>query len=237
MPEPGEFLCGNWVWDPVLKELRYYERAGKQWKDEPEAVERLKSVKSVTWYRWSQAPMASTTGQMMGARMSRVVAAYEGGGDLTVNEAERDCAEQLAEAIAGAFGLEVLRAGAPTGRRGANLPSRDSMGRLVDRSGRTETVLDETAGELTVTTRKRFFGKTRRTYSVSEVRRLELVYELRGPTERYAVTAVLGPEEEQVPVASYEGYEGWADPAEWPEFAAGVAQRLGVQLRVGELPK
>lgn len=236
MPEPGEFLCGNWVWDPILKELRYYERAGKKWRDAPEAVERLKPVKSVTWYRWSQAPMASTTGQMMSPRMSRVVAAYEGGGDLTINEVERDCAGQLAEALAGAFGLKVMHAGAPTGRRRGNLPPRDSMGRLVDRSGQTETILDETAGEVTVTTRKRFFGKTRRAYRLSEIRRLELAYELRDPTERYALTALLGPEEERVAVASYEGYEGWADPAEWPEFAADVAQRLGVQLLVGDLP-
>jgi hypothetical protein len=134
MPEPGDFLCGNWVWDAVLKELRFYERAGKAWKDQPEAVERLQPVKSVTWYRWSQAPMVSGTGQPMGSRMSRVVAAYEGGGDLTVNETERDCAEKIADAISTAFGLTVVHAGAPTGRHSGNLPKRDSMGRLVDRS-------------------------------------------------------------------------------------------------------
>lgn len=237
MPEPGDFLCGSWVWDALLKELRFYERAGKAWKEQPEAVERLQPVKSVTWYRWSQAPMMSGTGQAMGSRMSRVVAAYEGGGDLTINEAERDCAEKIADAIATAFGLDVRHAGAPTGRHGGNLPSRDSMGRLVDRSGRTETVLDDTAGELTVTTKKRVIGKSRRVWPTSEIRRLELLYEVRGPLERYVLSALLGPEEERVTVASYEGYEGWAEPGEWREFASGLGQRLGAELRLGDLPE
>jgi hypothetical protein len=237
MPEPGDFLCGNWVWDAVLKELRFYERAGKAWKEQPEAVERLQPVKSVTWYRWSQAPMVSGTGQAMGSRMSRVVAEYEGGGDLTINEAERDCAEKLADAIAAAFGLSVIHAGAPTGRHAGNLPSRDSMGRLVDRSGRTETVLDDTAGELTVTTKKRVIGKSRRVWRTSEIRRLELGYEVRGPLERYVLSALMGPEEERFTVASYEGYEGWAEPGEWREFAARLAERLGAELRVGDLPE
>ena len=237
MPEPGDFLCGNWVWDGLLKELRFHERAGKAWKEQPEAVERLQPVKSVTWYRWSQAPMVSGSGQAMGSRMSRVVAEYEGGGDLTINEAERDCAEKLADAIAAAFGLNVRHAGAPTGRHGGNLPERDSMGRLVDRSGRSETMLDETAGELTIATKKRVIGKSRRVWRTSEIRRLELGYEVRGPLERYVLSALMGPEEERVAVASYEGYEGWAEPGEWREFAAGLAQRLGVELRLGELPE
>lgn len=236
MPEPGDFLCGNWVWDAVLKELRFYERAGKKWKDEPKAVERLQPVKSVTWYRWSQAPMPSTTGQVMGSRMSRVVVAYEVGGDLTINEAERECAEKLAEALAGAFGLSVTHAGAPTGRHRGNLPARDSMGRLVDRSGRTESTLDGTSGELTVSEKKKLFGKSRRSYPTPEIRRLELAYEVRGPVERYVLSAIVGPDEERISVASYEGYEGWAEPGEWREFAAEVAQRLGVEVRVGELP-
>ncbi len=236
MPEPGDFICGNWVWDALLKELRFYERTGKTWKEQPEAVERLQPVKSVTWHRWSQAPMASTTGQFMGSRMSRVVAVYEGGGDLTINEVERDCAQKLADAIAAAFGLAVVHAGAPTGRRGGNLPSRDAMGRLVDRSGRTESALDETAGELTVTEKKKVFGKSRRSYRVSEIRRLELTYEVRGPVERYALSAIVGPDEERVSVASFEGYEGWAEPEEWRAFAADVAQRLRLEVSVGELP-
>jgi hypothetical protein len=169
--------------------------------------------------------------------MSRVVAAYEGGGDLTVNEAERDCAEKIADAIAAAFGLSVIHAGAPTGRHSGNLPKRDSMGRLVDRSGRTETILDDTAGELTMTTKKRVLGKSRRVWRTSEIRRMELAHEVRGPVERYAVSALIGPDEERVAVASYEGYEGWAEPGEWREFAADLAQRLGVELRVGDLPE
>jgi hypothetical protein len=237
MPDPSELLCGNWAWDAVLKELRYYERAGKNWKDEPEAVERLQPVKAVTWYRWSQAPMASTTGQVMGSRLSRVVAEYEAGGNLTINEAERDCAEKLADAIAAAFGLAVVHAGAPTGRHNGNLPPRDAMGRLADRSGRSEALLDETAGELTVTQKKKFFGKSRHTYRTSEIRHLELGYEVRGPVERYVLSALVGPEDERVPVASYEGYEGWAEPGEWRAFAAEVAQRIGVEVRVGELPQ
>lgn len=236
-PEAGDFLCGNWAWDAVLKELRFYERAGKGWKEQPAAVERLKPVKSVTWYRWSQAPMMSTTGQVMGSRMSRVVAAYEGGGDLTINEVERECAEKLADAIAAAFGLQVSLAGAPTGRRRGNLPSRDSMGRLVDSSGRIETVLDETAGELTITEKKRLVGKSRRAYRISEIRRFELGYEVRGPLERFVLTALVGREEQPVAVASYEGYEGWAEPGEWREFAAEIGQRLGVEVRVGDLPE
>ena len=236
MPEPGDFLCGNWVWDAVLKELRFHDRVGKKWKEQPEAVERLKPVKSVTWYRWSQAPMMSGTGQAMGSRMSRVVAAYEGGGDLTVNEAERDCAEKLAEAIAAAFGLTVAHAGSPTGRRGGNLPSRDDMGRLVTRVGRMETTLDETSGDLTITLKKRVLGKNRRSYRTSEIRRLALTYDVRGPTEQYAVSAVLGPEEESISVASFEGYEGWAEPQEWREFAAELGRRLGVDVVVGDLP-
>ena len=237
MPEPGDLLCGNWVWDAVLKELRFYERAGKAWKEQPEAVERLQAVKSVTWYRWSQAPMVSGTGQAMGSRMSRVVAEYAGGGDLTINEAERDCAEKLADAIAAAFGLSVRHAGAPTGRHRGNLPKRDSMGRLVDRSGRSETVLDDTAGELTITTKKRLLGKSRQVWRTSEIRRLELGYEVRGPVERYAVSALLGVEEERVPVASYEGYEGWAEPDEWRVFAVDLGQRLGAEVRVEDLPE
>jgi len=235
-PEAGEFLCGNWAWDPVLRELRYFQRKGKGWKEEPDAVERLRQVRRVVWYRWSQAPMASTTGQVMGSRMSRVVAEYEDGGNLTVNEADRDCAEKLAKAIAEAYGLPVTRLGAPTGRHGGNLPSRDAMGRWVQRSGRVDVVLDETAGELSVRQKKRVFGSTRRAYRTSEIRWLELGYEVQGVQERYVVWAVVGPEEERVPVASYEGYEGWAEAGEWREFAEELGRRLGVDVRVGELP-
>jgi len=230
-PEDSDFLCGNWVWDPVLRELRHYQRKGKKWSDEPDAVERLKPVRSVGWHRWSQAPMQTSTGQMMPPSLSRVVAAFEGGGDLTINENDRACAEKLARTIAEAYGVDLVEAGAPGGRRGGNLPSRDQMGRLVNRSGRLQVVLDEVGGEVTVTKSKRFFGKSRRTFRTNEIRRLELGYEVNGPIETFTVLALVGPEEEKVPLASYQGYEGWADPEEWREFTRDLARSLGVEAR------
>ena len=129
-PEADEFLCGDWVWDAALRELRNYPRKGKKHADQPEAVEQLKPVRSVTWHRWSQTPMQTATGQVMPASLSRVVAAYEGGGDLTVNEYDRACAEKLARTIAEAYSVPVIEEGAPGGQRGGNLPSRDQMGGL-----------------------------------------------------------------------------------------------------------
>jgi hypothetical protein len=234
VPEPSEFLCGDWVWDPALKELRHYERRKKGWADDPDAVERLGTVKSVTWYRWSQAPMQTATGQPMSSRQSRVVAVYEAGGDLTIEEPERECAQKIAEAIAGAFGLQLIEAGAPTGRRGGNLPSRDQMGRLVYRDRKLEVVLDDSAGLIEVAKSKRPFGKTRRTLRSSEVRRLELDYDLNGPTERFTVQAAVGPDEEKLPLAAYEGFEGWADPREWREFTQELARSLGVEASVDQ---
>ncbi len=231
-PETSEFLCRDWVWDPVLKELRHFQRRGKAWEDEPDAAERLKPVRSVTWYRWSQAPMATHTGQAMGSSFSRVVAAYEGGGDLTINESDRECASKLALAIAAGFGLEVTEEGAPGGRRDGNTPSRDQMGRLANRAGRTEVVLDEVGGEITVTRLKRGFGKSRRALRTTEVRWLRLAYEVRGPFERFSVDAAAGPEEETIPLANYEGYEGWADPQEWRDFTRELARSLGVEARI-----
>ena len=70
MPEAGDFLCGNWVWEPVLRELRNYRRKGKGWEDQPESVERLQPVKSVTWHRWSQAPMASAGFRSVGRSLA-----------------------------------------------------------------------------------------------------------------------------------------------------------------------
>jgi hypothetical protein len=233
MPEASEFLCGDWVWDATLRELRHYPRKKKGWAEEPDAAERLEPVRSVTWYRWSQAPMMTSTGQPTGTSQSRVVAAYERGGDLTIDEADRGCAEQLAKAIAGAFGLEVLLEGAPTGRRGGNLPSRDQMGRLVNRSGREEVILDEVAGEITVVTSKRLFGKSRRVIRTAELRHLELEYTVKGPMERFAVVAALaGAEERRLALVAFEGYEGWADPAEWREFTQELARSLGVEARI-----
>ena len=64
------------------------------------------------------------------------------------------------------------------------------------------------------------------------MRRLELAYEVRGPIERYSVVAVAGADEERLPLAAYEGYEGWADPGEWREFTKELGRRLGVEARV-----
>ena len=238
MPEDSDFLCGGWMWDPVMRELRYHERTRKGWKDEPEQVERLPAVRSVTWRRWSQAPMQTATGQVMSSNLSRLVVAYGSGGDLTLNENDRDCAGKLARAIAEAYGLEVVEEGAPGGRRPGTLPSRDEMGRLVSRSGRVEVTLDQAAGEI-VETRRRFpFGRSRRRFSLADVRRLELTYEVKGPLETFTLWAVVGPEEKEpgtgpsgrLPVASYEGYEGWADPQEWREFARETGWSLGVDV-------
>jgi len=231
-PEEGDFLCGNWVWDPALRELRNYQRKGKKIADEPEAVERLKPVRSITWHRWSQAPMQTSTGQIMPPSLSRVVAAYEGGGDLAVNEYDRACAEKLARTIAEAYGLEVAEEGAPGGRRGGNLPLRDQMGRLVNKAGRLEVTLDEVGGELTVTKSKRLFGKSRRTFRTNEIRRLELGYDVQLPVETFTVWALVGPEEEKLPLASFSGYEGWAEPEEWRAFTQELARSLGVEVRV-----
>jgi hypothetical protein len=231
-PEDSDFLCGNWVWDPVLRELRHYERKGKKGSNEPDAVERLKPVRSVTLHRWSQAPMQTSTGQMMPPNLSRVVAAYEGGGDLTINENDRACAEKLARTIAEAYSLLVVEEGAPGGRRGGNLPSRDQMGRLVNEAGREQVILDEVGGEITVTKRGRLWGKKRRTMRTNEVRRLELGYDVKGPVETFTVWVIAGPEEEKIPLASYSGFEGWAEPEEWREFTRDLGRSLGVEARV-----
>ena len=233
MPDEREILCGDWAWDEILRELRHFPRKGKKLADEPDAVERLQPVRSVTWHRWSQAPMqAHTGGGPMPAALSRVVAEYEGGGDLTVNELNRDCAGQIAEAIASAYGLDVQHEGAPTGRSGGNLPQRDEMGRLRATSGRSDVILDEITGEVLVSRRKRLLGREKRSYNTSDIRHVELTYELAGAQETFAVVAVIGPEEVRVPVASYTGFEGWADPVEWREFTEDLARTLGVEARL-----
>jgi len=230
-PEDGDFLCGDWVWDPTLRELRHYQRKGKKWSDEPDAVEQLKPVRSVTWHRWSQAPMQTSTGQVMPPSLSRVVAAYEGGGDLTINEYDRACAEKLARTLADAYGLPVIEEGAPGGRRGGNVPTRDQMGRLVNKAGRDEVVLDEVGGEITATKRGRLWGKKRRAFRTNEVRALELGYDVTGPVETFTVWAIVGREEEKIPLASFSGYEGWADAEEWREFTRDLGRSLGVEAR------
>jgi hypothetical protein len=176
--------------------------------------------------------MQTATGQVMPASLSRVVAAYEGGGDLTINEYDRACAEKLARTIAEAYGLPVIEAGAPGGRRGGNLPSRDRMGRLVNKAGREEVALDDVGGEITVTKRGRLWGKKRRTLRTNEVRRVELGYDVKGPIETFTVWATVAPEEEKIPLASYSGFEGWAEPEEWREFTHDLGRSLGVEAMV-----
>jgi hypothetical protein len=212
--------------------MRHYPRKGKRHAEDPDAVEQLKPVRSVTWHRWSQTPMQTATGQVLPASMSRVVAAYEGGGDLTINEYDRGCAEKLARTIAEACGLPLIEEGAPGGRRGGNLPPRDQMGRLVHTAGRKEIILDEVAGEITFTNRGRLWGRKRRVLRTNEVRHLELEYDVKGPMETFTVWAIAGPEEEKIPLASYSGCEGWAEPEEWREFARELGRGLGVEARV-----
>ena len=230
MPEDRDFLCGGWIWDAVMRELRYHERTRKGWKDEPEQVERLRPVSSVTWHRWSQAPTQSSTGEMVSSSHSRVVVAFEGGGDITLNEADRECAGKLAGAIAEAYGLSVVEEGAPGGRQPGNLPPRDEMGRLVTRSGKVEVTFDETAREIVETRRHFPFRKSRRSVSFAEVRRLELTLEVGGSLEIFTLWALVGVEEERLPIAAYRGYEGWADPEEWREFAREMGRSLRVEV-------
>ena len=229
-PEDGDFLCGGWIWDPVQRELSKFERKRKGWKDEPEAVERLQSVRSVTLHRWGQPPMQTSTGQMMPASLTRIIVAYEAGGDLTINEPDRECARQLANAIAESYGFEVTEEGAPGGRRAGNTPDRDEMGRLVNQSGKTEVVLDEVTREVTISTRRFPIGKKRRTVPLAELRRLELGYEVAGSIETFTVWGLIGYDEERVPLASYSGFEGWAEPQEWRDFADELARSLGVEI-------
>lgn len=238
-PDDADIICEGWIWDPVLRELRKHRRkrkalrpgSGQDWEDEPEALERLKPVTSVTWYRWSQSPMQTSTGQAMPSSLSRVVAAYQGGGDLTINEYDRSCAEKLALAIAEAYGLKVIEEGAPGDRRGGNLPERDQMGRLANKTGREEVVLDEFAGEITVTKPKRPFGKARRVIRTNEIRRLELGYDVKGATETFTVWAIEGADDEKIPLVSYAGFEGWADPKEWRKFTKELGRSLGIEVR------
>ena len=102
----------------------------------------------------------------------------------------------------------------------------------LNEAGREQVVLDEVGGEITVTKRGRLWGKQRRTMRTNEVRRLELGYEVTGPVETFTVWAVVGPEEEKIPLASYSGYEGWADPEEWRGFTQELGRSLGVEARV-----
>jgi hypothetical protein len=231
VPDESDFLCGDWVWDPVLRELSHYPRTRKGHAEEPDAVERLETVTAVTLYEWSQQPMQTATGAAMSGRMARVEAVYKGNQKLTLNEDDRPCARKLATTIAEVYGVEVLRQGAPDGRRSGNTPQRDEMGRLRYSSGRVETTLDEVGGELHASRKKRLVGKNRSTYHTNEIRRLDLVREVQGPQETFEVRARVGREEIEVPVAGYTGFEGWADAEEWREFTADLARSLGTEWR------
>lgn len=233
MPDESEFICGDWVWDPVVREMRHFPRRKKGHAEEPDAVERLESASKISLHFWSQQPIQTATGEVMSAQQARVVVEYADGRRLDINEDDRACAVKLAEAIAQTYGLPVVRAGSPTGVRGGNLPSRDQMGRLVNKSGRVEVVLDESAGVLQIMRSKRPFGKSRREVRTTEVRRVELVTHTRGPMETISVNAIVGVEDEPVPVASYSAMEGWTDLEEWREFTRDLAARLGVEARTG----
>jgi hypothetical protein len=236
MPDESEFLCGDWLWDASLKELRHYPRRKKGHAEQPDSVERLPSVKAVTLYLWSQQPMAAHTGGGVGSPvMARLEATYEDGRKLTINENDRKCVRKLAETIAAAYSVAVQEEGAPTGRRGGNLPKRDSMNRLVFDDGKVKTTLDEAMGELR-TSKKKLVGSNKGTWRTSEIRRLELAREVRGPIEDIRVYALVGPEEVAVPVAGHRGYEGWADVEEWRGFTSELARSLGTgwSERVGD---
>ena len=229
MPDQSELLCGGWVFDAVLREMRHYPRHKKGYADTPDAVERLEPAKSVTLYEWSQQPMMSSTGDRPpSARQARLEVVYADGRKLTINEDDRACARKIGETIAASYSMPLLERGAPTGIRGGNLPQRDEMGRLRYSDGRTEVVLDDSMGELRVKRSKRLFRSEKAAYRTADIRRLELARDVRGATETFAVYAIAGPEEERIPIAGYSGYEGWADPEEWRDFTKDLAQILHV---------
>jgi hypothetical protein len=103
---------------------------------------------------------------------------------------------------------------------------------LVNEAGRQQVALDEVGGEIRVTKRGRLWGKKRRILRTNEVRHLELGYDVKGPVETFTVWGVVGTDDEKIPMASYSGYEGWADPEEWREFTRDLGRSLGVEARV-----
>jgi hypothetical protein len=232
MPSESEFICGDWIWDPVSLELSHYARRRKGHAESPDSVERLPEVRSVTLHTWSQQPMqAQTGGAPASGRLARIEVSYEDGRRLEINESDRECAARLADAIAVSFGLDVIREGAPGGRRSGNAPLRDGA-RLRLEGRRIDVLLDESTGEIHVTRRKALGRRQRQTYRTSDVRYVELRYEVNGAMESFTVAAVIGPLEERIPFACYSGYEGWADPHEWREFGAELARSLGVEFVV-----
>lgn len=230
-PGEGDFLCDGWVWDPRSRELRYHRRTRRGWGEEPEAVERLRDVRAITWYRWSQQPMGTPAGGQVPGKLSRIVVEYRDGGSLTINENDRECARRLASALAEAFGVAVVEAGAPGGPRPGTAPRPDEAGRLVHRAGGRETVTDERAGEIVETARRWLGLRVRqRRIPFAQVRRLELSYEVKGEWEELRLDALCGPMEERVTIAAYRGYEGWADRGEWEALAAEMARAMGVEF-------
>jgi hypothetical protein len=93
-------------------------------------------------------------------------------------------------------------------------------------------MLDEAGGILAITRKGRLFGKKRRELRTTEILALELDLRVVDSNEVFIVNAVLYPDEERVPVASYAGLEGWAEPEEWREFTRGLARSLGVEVRL-----
>ena len=221
-----DFKCGGWTWDPVRRELRFHERKGRDQQGEPVQVEKLRLVNSVTLHKWSQAPMRSPAGRSIPGHLSRIVIRFEDGGDITINENDRQCARLLAEAVATTYNLDVEEAGAPGERRPSILPIADRAGRLVSRLGSVQAVVDRNTGEI-IETRGRFLGKKRRIVQFANVRRLELHRRVKGSTEQLRLTAIYGPEEERVLVAGYEGFEGWSSSEVWHDFGQSMARAMG----------
>jgi hypothetical protein len=231
-----EMLCGDWAWDSFSRELKHYPRRGRKGHaPEPDAVEQVQRGTSLTLHLWSQQPMQTATGEMASPQHARILLKYEDGRELEINEPDRACAEKLATTLSEASGLPIVRLGSPTGRRGGNLPEQDSMGRWVYKGGRLETALDESAGILEVTRKGRLFGKSRKELRTTEIYALELDVGVRGGNEVFTVNALLRPEDERVPIASYAALEGWSDHDEWRVFTEERARSLGVEARLPDV--
>jgi hypothetical protein len=223
-PEESDFICRGWAWDSLQRELRVYKRERKRWSEKPEETVQLRDVEWVRWHRWAQA------GRRGAESLSRIVVRFADG-ELALNENDRECAEKLASTLASVFEVAVEEVGAPGERLPGTTPSLDEMGRLASRQGRTETVVDTSAGEIVETTKKRFgLSTNQRRIPFGEVRRLELAHEVKGPMEEYRLTAVHGVEEQRVLVALYQGFEGWAIREEWQEFAESLGRTLGAEV-------
>ena len=224
-------ICEGWRYDAVSQELAVYERKGKEWNLAPLESVRLAGARGLVWHRWSQQPaQAHHGGQPTPTSLSRIVVTLDDGSQLALNENDRACAEKLVELIARETRLEVEHAGGP-GRTLRTTPQRDSMGRIVARPARAEVTTDLVVREITVTRQGFPLRRQRRNIPFSEVRGLELAYEVKLPFEEYRLEALVGPEEERLPLVVYRGWEGWALPGEWREFAGDLSREIGVELR------